>query len=133
MERFLSKVEVTDGCWKWKAGSRGNGYGAFRMDNKVVDAHRVSYLLFKGEIPDGLVICHSCDNRNCVNPDHLSLGTYKENYWDARNKGRIFPMAKTGVKKHPSHSAYRQGCRCSECKELTSIRMAEYRMRLKAA
>lgn len=89
-ERFLAKVNKTDTCWLWTASVRGSsGYGAFRIGRKIYSAHRVSYKLFKGEIPIGLLVCHACDNRMCVNPEHLFLGTYSDNMKDCSKKGRI--------------------------------------------
>jgi hypothetical protein len=91
-ERFLQKVEKTETCWLWKAGTRSKKrdcYGAFHFGNKVIDAHRVSYLFFKGEIPDKMYVCHTCDVKLCVNPDHLWLGTQQQNMQDAKKKGRL--------------------------------------------
>lgn len=68
------------------------GYGAIKVNGKVQSAHRVSYEAFKGEIPDGLLILHACDNRKCINPDHLSVGTHAENMKDAYQKGRLIQL-----------------------------------------
>lgn len=92
MDRFWSKVNKSTDCWLWTAATRGNGYGCFKYHGKVIDSHRMAYILTYGEIPDGKLVCHSCDNRLCVNPKHLWLGTYYDNNMDARNKGRLYPI-----------------------------------------
>lgn len=98
MKRFFDKVEKTDYCWIWTGGGRGQGYGALKFKGKIVDAHRVSYELHYGEIPKGMFVCHTCDNRKCVNPDHLFLGTQKDNMRDCKNKGRLVISKKSRFK-----------------------------------
>lgn len=69
-----------------------DGYGRLRVDGKKVLAHRASYEEFNGAITDGLLVCHSCDTPSCINPDHLFLGTDKDNFHDSLNKGRRDPV-----------------------------------------
>ncbi len=87
IRRFWSKVDTTGDCWIWLA-STSDGYGNFWMDNRKWKAHRFSYELEHGPIPEGLIICHRCDDRKCVRPEHLFLGTHKDNSQDREKKGR---------------------------------------------
>jgi len=87
-KRLLSKVNKTESCWLWTGAMNSAGYGLFSFEGKEALAHRFSYRLFTGEIPDGLVILHSCDVRECINPEHLSVGTHTENMEDCLAKGR---------------------------------------------
>ena len=79
MDRFWSKAEKTDGCWLWTAATQKGGYGRFRLNGRLECAHRVSYELTKGDIPEGLQIDHLCRNASCVNPDHLEAVSQQEN------------------------------------------------------
>ena len=86
--RFMCKVKKTRSCWEWTACKDINGYGKYRIDNKLKYAHRVSYNLYKGKIKKGHCIMHKCDNPSCVNPDHLLVGTQKDNILDMHKKLR---------------------------------------------
>ena len=92
-ERFNEKYEpVTEsGCWLWTAFTNACGYGCFRVAEASLLAHRVSYELHVGPIPDGLHVLHKCDTPPCVNPAHLFLGTHTENMADMVAKGRCHP------------------------------------------
>lgn len=106
LSRFWSHVTRTPTCWVWHAAQRGGKgpgkrYGAFKVDGKAVLAHKFSYEAYVGPIPDGLDVRHGCDNRLCVRPDHLSVGTRKENMQDAINRGRIASGERSGTRLHP--------------------------------
>ncbi len=88
--RFWPRVEKlgVDECWNWKAGKDWDGYGLFFNNGKLEKAHRYSWRLKNGDIPDGMQILHKCDNPSCVNPSHLFSGTGADNMADKMAKGR---------------------------------------------
>ena len=89
-ERFEEKYipEPMSGCWLWDTSWHPGGYGKFWFDGRYVSAHRMAYMLYVGEIPEGLVVMHTCDVACCVNPDHLRVGTQHDNVSDMVEKGR---------------------------------------------
>lgn len=119
--RFHTKYQKTAGCWLWQAGKYVKGYGMFnvgRNDGRqhTEYAHRIAYVLAKGDIPQGLVVMHSCDTPACVNPAHLSLGTQGDNIRDGVSRGRYsvprLPRRKlTDAQVHEIRQSSERGCR----------------------
>lgn len=92
-ERFWDKVQTGPGCWAWLAHKNNKGYGMIQpggKGNKVL-AHRVAWVLLRGPIPEGKNVLHRCDNPQCTNPEHLFLGSHRDNMLDKHAKGRAYP------------------------------------------
>lgn len=90
-ERLLKHIKKVDGCWLWTASKDNRGYGMIKMHRNGKEsgqhASRISYECFRGEIPAGLIVCHKCKNKSCINPEHLYAGTYSQNTQDAIRDG----------------------------------------------
>jgi len=102
IERFNStNVKDVSGCWLWTASVAGRGYGQIKLpgQRKQIYAHRLSYLIHKGEDPGNKQVCHTCDNPRCVNPEHLFIGTSQDNHDDMKNKERHTFGEKSGTAK----------------------------------
>mgnify|MGYP002136427592 CR=1 FL=1 len=120
--RFWAKVQKTDGCWEWAGTKLPSGYGQLeRADGgKRMYAHRFSYLIHYGDFDRSLYVLHRCDNPSCVKPDHLFLGTARDNLLDASSKGRHYNTKKTHCPYGHEYSVdnpwIHQGSRrCREC------------------
>ena len=145
-DRFWSRVIVlgADQCWEWTGIHTKHGYGQIHINNKIKRAHRYSWELHFGrEVPDGLCVCHRCDNPKCVNPHHLFIGTQEENMKDSSAKGRVYKggagipwnrnitHCKHGHEFTEENTSFCQGRR--RCKECSRIRDKAYRGRRDAA
>ena len=125
MKHFWSKIspEPNSGCWLWAGHIKPNGYGEQRVKGRLYLAHRLSWFLHFGDIPPGLLVCHRCDNRACVCPTHLILGSHQDNHDDMTKKGRRKTPPNVGIthcsKGHQfsNGNTYRHGRKrvCREC------------------
>jgi hypothetical protein len=95
MQMLKDKVKIVDGCWIWIKSKDEDGYGNAWHEGKKIAAHRLSFKLNVGDIPKGMFVCHTCDTPSCINPEHLFLGTPKDNTKDMINKGRAKNQNKT--------------------------------------
>lgn len=102
-EKFEKFVIRKDGCWEWDGCCPTNpGYGQFRFGKVLMRAHRASWIIHNGPIPNSMFVCHTCDNKRCSNPEHLFLGTCKDNNLDAIQKSLHPTMGKSGSNNHMS-------------------------------
>ena len=101
--RFEAKFtpEPNSGCFLWLSGISGSGYGAFWDGSRQRGAHCVAFELCRGPIPEGMLVCHTCDEKSCVNPEHLFLGTHADNMADRDAKGRQAKGDRSGPRLHP--------------------------------
>lgn len=110
-ERLRRNVVITPaGCWEWKLVRNSQGYGNTTVGSSIRGgAHRISYAVFNGPVPQGMVVMHLCDNPPCINPDHLKLGTHEENVKDCHKKGRHWSKKRLSNWKNVQQKYCRKG------------------------
>lgn len=131
-QRFFARLRIAEsGCWEWTHRAKLKGYGQISIGGKHFMAHRLSYLLFVGPIPDGLFVCHRCDNPLCCNPSHLWVGSVRDNHRDmiAKNRGwRLQEYCTKGLHRMVGENIYvtpNGGAR--RCRECSLARCKRYR------
>ena len=122
VEKFERRAVKSAACWRWRGAHNDAGYAQMWWNGKVHRAARIAYLLYVGTIPQGVYVCHSCDNPGCVNPAHLFPGTQSDNMKDSVRKGRHMNTKKThcplGHEFTPENTYHeRRGSRvCKRCR-----------------
>lgn len=96
LAKFHASYTKGDGCWIWHKSKAWYGHGNFHFNATYAGAHRIMYAITHGEIPDGLIVRHKCDNPPCVNPEHLEIGTHQDNFADRDKRGRAAKGEKNG-------------------------------------
>ncbi len=131
---FNRMINKTESCWIWiGANDRKRGYGSFHIKGKSIGAHRVAYEFFIGAIPKGMVVMHKCDNPRCVNPEHLQIGTQKQNIHDMISKGRKADLRASTCKRghdltdEKNLYIYRTGRICKLCALERSLKKPLFR------
>ncbi len=125
--RLFGRCKIVENCWLYLGSAGNSGYGKLRIGHtKDYSAHRLSFMIFNGEIPDNLCVLHKCDNRRCVNPEHLWIGTKRDNTLDMVIKGRQFSPARLRThcpNGHEYSGVNSQGRRiCRICQNAATLR-----------
>lgn len=115
LDYYISRLLCEPGCWLWIGAVDSHGYGKIKHNKRELKAHRAVYELYRSQIPAHLDACHHCDTPACVNPDHIFIGTAKDNAQDAVKKGRYFRPQKAGMVRCAKGHEYIAGKGCREC------------------